>query len=348
MDTARYRDYLLKAIPTAKPASGGKQITCRCMFCPDGSSRDSRHMYISIPQQPYEPSLYYCHKCHSAGVVTYKQLISWDIYDEDIAIELINHNAECMKHPRLNSKYLNKTHYIMNVRTTTDNEISRFKLKYINDRLGCNFDYEELKRLKIVLNLKDLFNDNHIDTYTRDINVIDQLDINFLGFLSIDNAFLNMRRLCDKGLLIDSIDKRYINYKIHDKFDTSERFYTIPSLINVNSPERVKIHIAEGPFDILSIYKNVMHEYPGIYTSVAGSNYKGLVMYFLEVYKLIHVEFHLYPDNDKFGTINKMRSIADYLRPMNIPLYIHKNTYGNEKDYGIRPENIIDSIIQLN
>lgn len=346
MNTALYRDFLLKSIPSASSASGGRVINCRCFFCPDSRNPNSKHMYISIPQTKNEPSLYYCHKCHASGVVTYKNLIDWDIYDDEIALELIELNKSCKRYKNFN-KYTNKTHYPVKLITTRQDRGSEIKLKYINDRLGTNFTYEDCKRLKIVLNLDDVFKDNHISDLTRDKYIVDQLDMNFLGFLSIDNAFLNMRRVCDEGLVDKSIDKRYINYKLYDKYDTSERFYTIPTQVNLCSPERTKIHIAEGPFDILSIYHNVRGMEPGIYTSIAGSNYKGLVIYFLETYKIPYSEFHIYPDNDKSGSDKYLVKISQYLKPLRIPLYIHRNLYEGEKDFGVRPERIKESIIKF-
>ena len=346
MNTAQYRDYLLHAIPSASPASGGRVINCRCFFCPDSRNPNSKHMYISIPQNQNEPSLYYCHKCHASGVVTYKNLIEWDIYDDNIAMELIELNKACSKNKSF-SKFTRNTHYPVRVASTRVDKISEIKLKYINDRLGTNLTYEECRRLKIILNLYDVMKDNKIQDFTRDDMIVDQLDKNFLGFLSIDNAFLNMRRVCPEGLVEKSIDKRYINYKLYDKYDTSERFYTIPTTVNLCSSERVKIHIAEGPFDILSIYKNVRAEEPGIYTCIAGSNYKGLVIYFLETFKIPYCEFHIYPDNDKYGSTKNISKIAEYLRPLRIPLYIHRNMFPNEKDFGVRPENIRESIMSV-
>lgn len=346
MDTGHYRDYLLKAIPSASIASGGRVINCRCFCCPDSRNPSSKHMYISIPQSKDEPSLYYCHKCHASGVMTYKKLIEWDIYEDSIAMELIELNKKCSNNSSMR-KFINKTHYNVKLLKTKIDNISEIKLKYINNRIGTNIGYEELRKLKIVLNLNDLLKDNNITELTRAESIVEQLNYNFIGFLSIDNAFLNMRRICDEGLVDKSIDKRYINYKLYDKYDTSERFYTIPTCVNLCTPERVKVHIAEGPFDILSIYKNVRAEEPGIYTSIAGSNYKGLAMYFLETYKLPYVEFHIYPDNDKYGNTNNIKKIADYLRPLNIPTYLHRNTYNGEKDFGVRPENITESIMLL-
>ena len=345
MNVEQYRNYLLNTIPTASLASGGSVINCRCFFCPDSKNPSSKHFYISIPRNENEPSLYYCHKCHSSGVVTYKNLIAWDIYNDSVAMDLISHNKHIKS--RGYNKYFDKIHYNVISRTTTDSETSRIKLDYINKRLGYNFTYQELRDLKICLNLYDLINDNHISNLTRDKGIVDQLDANFIGFLSIDNAFLNMRRICNEGLVYKSIDKRYINYKLYDKYDTSERFYTIPTRVDLCVPERIKIHVAEGPFDILSIYKNLRREEPGIYTSIGGSNYKGIAMYFLEMYKLPYTEFHYYPDNDKYGSTANMKRIADYLRPLNIPMYLHRNTYPGEKDFGVSLDKINESIILL-
>ena len=278
--------------------------------------------------------------------MTYKKLIEWDIYDDNVAVELINHNKNCDSNSM--RKYMDRTHYVMRCISTTENDISAIKMKYINDRLGTNLNYKDFRDLKIILNLKDLLRDNNITDFTRHRNIVDQLDINFLGFLSIDNAFLNMRRLCDEGLVYESIDNRYINYKIFDKFDTSERFYTIPTAIDVLNPNRIKVHIAEGPFDILSIYKNVRKQEPGIYTCIGGSNYKGIAMYFLENYKLPLAELHFYPDNDKYGSTQKITNIAKYFFPMNVPVYLHRNIYPGEKDFGVHPTKINEAIQVLN
>lgn len=346
MNFQNYKDYLLRLIPTAKPASGGRVINCRCFYCPDSRDPRSKHFYISIPQSETDLSLYYCHKCHSSGVVTYKKLIEWDIYDEQLALELEAHNKHCSKFSK-NNKYLNRVIYRLNNSYITDSETSRIKLEMLNQRLGYSFTYEDLKRLKIVLNLQDLLRGNHVNHLTRNSNIVSQLDANFIGFISIDNAFLNMRRMCEEGLVYKDIDKRYINYQIFDKFDNSERFYTIPTRLDLTNPERVKIHIAEGPFDILSIYMNLRKEEPGIYTSIAGSNYKGIALYFLSTFKLPYVEFHYYPDNDRFGSNDKMRKIANFFYPTQAPFYIHRNLYPGEKDFGVSPNKIRESIEKI-
>ena len=169
--------------------------------------------------------------------------------------------------------------------------------------------------------------------------------VNFIGFLSYDNSFINLRRLVKKNIVYNTIDKRYVNYNIFEKIDNTSNYYTIPTSINCN--DTVKLCVAEGPFDILSIYLNLRHQEPGIYTSIGGSNYKGIAMYFLEQYKLPYVEFHFYPDNDKYGSTNNIQRIADYFKPLNIPSYIHRNTYPGEKDFGTDISKITESIMIL-
>lgn len=336
-----YTQFLLSTIPTAKVASGGREVKCRCFYCPDSKDPKHSHFYISIPEGG-QPSKYYCQKCGSRGFVTHNTLLDWGVWDDQVALELIEYN-KTVKIQSSNNRL--KIYRLIN-QLPRDNDISKFKLGYINSRLGTNYTYDDLVNLKIVLNLGDLLNSNHIEKLTRTNNIVDQLDINFLGFISIDNAFVNMRRLCDEGLVYKGIDKRYINYDIFSKDDTSQRFYTIPTQVDIFQIP-IKIHIAEGPFDILSIYENVRHREPGVYTSIGGSNYMGVIMYMIETLKLPCVEVHIYPDNDNIGNNRKMMFIYKHLKDLNINMYMHRNTYPGEKDFGVSPDHIQEQIVNM-
>lgn len=345
MNSDAYRKFLLSNIPSAKSAAGGREVTCRCFYCPDSSNPKSAHFYISIPQSEEEPSMYDCKLCHASGIVTNKTLLEWGIYDNNVAEDLILHNRKIKVNPK-NSKYFERRVYNVQNSYIQDSEVSQIKLKYINERIGTGLSYEDLKRLKIVLNLKDLLKSSNVTTLTRDPSIVDQLDINFMGFISIDNSYLNMRRICKEGLVYKSIDKRYVNYNIFNDFNT-DRFYTVPTSVDMCSTDRIKIHIAEGPFDILSIYLNCRHMEPGIYTSVAGSNYLGVITYFIENYMLPYVEVHLYPDNDKYGSKRNMEWIKRYLEPLKIPMLVHRNLYEGEKDFGVPVDRIKEAIIEM-
>lgn len=336
-----YRQFLISHTLNGKSASGGSEVNCRCFYCPDSHDPRHGHFYISIPQSPDEPSKYHCMKCHESGYVTHKTLLDWGIWDDQIATDLIEHN----KH----TKYLNKASRIAVNRLinpiAVDDQVSQIKLQYINDRLGLSLSYDDLARMKITLSLRELLRCNGIDRLTREENIVDQLNYNFIGFISIDNGFLNMRRVCDEGLVYKSIDKRYINYNIYGNFDTSHRFYTIPSQIDLLQGV-VNLHIAEGPFDILSIYHNLRHGEPGIYSSVGGSNYLGVIMYMIETIGLPWVNVHLYPDNDNSDD-RKIKYIYQQLKGINTPLYIHKNRYPGEKDFGVPLAKIDEYVYEM-
>lgn len=334
-----YRKYLLLTIPGAKPASGGREINCRCFECPDSEDRSHGHFYISIPQKEDEPSKFYCQKCHCRGWVTHHKLLDWGIYNDAIAIDLITHNRSIeLSGTR---KFDSREVYRINNDYITMDELSERKLSYINNRLGLKLTYDDLLDKKIVLNLNDLLKRNNV-ALTRNYNIVNELDQSFIGFISLDNAFCNMRRLVSPGKIFKSIDKRYVNYDIYKKFDNTERYYTIPTNIDMNRDTRIPLHIAEGAFDILSIYYNLRNQENGIYTSVAGSNYKGIVRHFITSMGLPYIELHLYPDNDMSGSVHVMADIAELVAPLGIPMYVHRNASQGQKDFGVSPDKIIE------
>lgn len=346
MNIEAYRDLLLSKIKTAKLVSGGTTIACRCFYCPDGKSLNSKHFYISIPPDNQTPSLYYCHKCHASGVVDYKKLIEWDIYDDNISVALTEHNKRCAISGK-NKIYYNNSIAMLRYYHVTDSESARIKANYINTRLGTNLTYNDFIRLKIVINIEDIITDTYLyqqPVLTRDANIVNQINNNFIGFITVDNKVVNCRRVCEEGLVYKSIDKRYINYNLYSGFQNSVNYYAIPATISGVPNERINIHIAEGAFDILSIYFNLRHCEQGIYSSVGGGNYIAPIMYYLERFGLSYCEIHIYPDNDNVGSDTVMNKIANYLRPMRIPLYVHRNLCEGQKDFGV-PLNCIKEYI---
>lgn len=341
---SRYIQFLKRSLPAAKEASGGTEIVCRCQYCPDSTDPSHGHMYISIPQNDEDISVFYCQKCHTSGLVNNRTLMEWGCYDPEISTALGHINQAAEKYGRTkgyNREIYNIKNHIYNT------QLAEFKLQYINQRLGINMAMEQALQEKIIFNIGDVLDFNKIQNYTRHLNIVKQLNDNFVGFLSLDNNFVNMRRICDKGIVYESIDKRYVNYNIFGKKDNTEKFYTLPCEFNPAIPERIKVHIAEGPMDILSIKYNLRKEY-ALYSAVGGSGYKGLIMYLMNTMKLWYIELHLYPDNDSSGSDRKINQIVQYLVPYHIPIYVHRNIMVGQKDMGVSADKIQESIIKLN
>lgn len=344
MDIDRYREFLKRNIPNARDASGNREIVCRCFSCPDSKDPNNGHFYISIPKDDQELSFFNCFKCNYSGIVNYQKLLEWGIFDHDIVIELSNHNKNIMSNPNSRHKLNNEKIYNLNNNYITQDNISEIKLNYINTRLGLNFTYQDIIDNKIILNLNDILSSNNINEFTRHPNIIKQLDSSFIGFISYDNAFINMRNLTNGGKVFKTIDKRYINYSIFNKTDNTCKFYVIPSMVDISSSEPIKLHIAEGAFDILSVKYNLRKETnQSIYVAVSGSGYKGLIRYFISTVKLMNLEIHIYVDSD--FDLWKIIDISNYLSAFKYPLYVHRNTIG--KDMGVSLDKINETIERM-
>ena len=331
-------------VPNVKMASGGKEITFRCPFCGDSQrDKNARHFYMSLPTDD-TPSLFRCFKCEARGVTTPKMLASIGITDSELAIGLETFNSSVLSLNKNKVYSDNRVYYLNNY--ISDCEMSHAKLGYINKRLGLDLSFQDLMNNKIVLKLFDLFMANPNLVPTRDDRIMRELNGAFLGFISIDNCFVNM-----KNLMLDqvskNINKRYINYVIFNKYDNTQKYYVPPANINFSRPGRIKIHIAEGPFDILSIKYNLRKEIDqNIYVSIGGNTYLHILETFINIYGLINLEPHIYLDND-VDAYRVCHSIADYTCDYNMPFYIHTNVYPNEKDFGVHHSHIKEEITKF-
>lgn len=335
-----YRNFLLSSIPGAKPASGGKEVLCRCRYCPDSSNPRHAHFYISVPQSEDELSFFNCYKCHSSGIVTNKTLIEWGIYDSAIGIDITLHNRKVMRNPR-NTMFRDDIIYNLRYNDITIDDLSKYKLDYINNRLGINLSFDDCIKHKIVINLDDILRQNNLSG-TRDGKVLELLDSSYIGFISVNNAFINMRKIVDKDLLY-GLNKRYLNYSLFNKFDNTHRFYVVPTQYDLTRP--IRLHLSEGPFDSLGILHNLRNGEMDndIYSSIGGSGYKGIIKYFINTLKLPNLEINYYPDAEIDQEI--LLDIAEVLEPFHFPFYIRRNDIG--KDFGVRKDQMREVLFEV-
>lgn len=338
------KNLLMETLPYANLGSGGKELYTRCMYCGDSTKHaNSTHLGINLGYNN-TPLYFHCFKCHVKGLITHKVLMDWGIFDQSLYININNYNKNVLSLPQ-NKKFNDRVVYKLNNNYISNNKLSEVKLKYINNRLKLNLTYDDLLQNKIVLNIYDLLNANHITNLTRHENLVSQMNESFLGFISQDNAFINLRNL-RPGKVDKSLDKRYINYNIFGKFNNTERFYTIPTQIDLTYPKPIKLNIAEGPFDILSIYHNIINkEKHTINSAILGSGYINILKHFIINMKLINLEVHVYIDNDvSYYIINQIREL---LRVYNMPFYLHRNMMNGEKDFGVSMDRIKEQIERI-
>ena len=149
------------------------------------------------------------------------------------------------------------------------------------------------------------------------------------------------------GKVYESIDKRYVNYNIFNKINNSQRYYVIPTNIDLLDTRPIKIYIAEGPFDILSVFYNLRNRDKTncIYAAIGGKAYLNIIKYFIQRQGLVNIELHICPDGDIGKDV--LYGIKDYLRLFSIPIFVHRNIYPEQKDFGVSLNKIRESVIQL-
>lgn len=331
------RDYLMSVIPEAKLASGGREINCRCRLCGDSHNLQSKHMYIGLGDAN-TPPMYHCFKCDEGGIVNGRFLRYMQLYDADMISKINSYVNKIVNQPG-NQIYKNfdKVYKlrVFNSKCTS----SDYKLAYLNNRLGLNLRYEDATSMRIVLNLEELLYINRIKELTRHHNIVNQLSKYFIGFLSLDNAFVILRNVKDivdpSAQIYEGIDKRYVNYNIFNKLDNHMNYYTVPKdPIDLCKPEPIMVNIAEGAFDAISIAENVVkNRYRNIYMAIRGNAYLNAMKYFIEDLGMLNIQFNIFADND----INDyyLQNIANYLVPFGNPVYLHRNIYEGEKDFGV-------------
>jgi len=344
----KLRDFLKKKFPDARDASGRKEIAMRCRFCGDSQTdMSARHLYISLGDDS-TPPMYNCFKCPASGILSPEILQRLVDCTEDGELLSILRNSN-LKIIRSSKNIIKKTQaYHIHNTFITDGVLSKAKLRYINKRLGLDLSYSDILENKMVLNLYDLLNKNRITKFTRYPNIMDQLNDCFMGFLSMDNGFLSLRNMVYKEKeLTKSINLRYVNYNIFEDGISNRKFYAIPSKCNVTSIEPINIRIAEGGYDINSIFYNLCdgNRVQNIYTSVGGKAYLNVVRLYLTDFGLSNVIFHIYTDGDV--KTESIKFISNILKPLGIPLYMHRNVFPGEKDFGVPKNRIKDQIIKL-
>lgn len=345
----KLKENLSILFPDHQLASNGREFRINCPMCErEGYPDKGYHLYISVFESD-KPPMYNCFRNSThRGVLTKSFIEQYSAYpqyvDTDL-LDLIRNQANRlagMNRYRFNKNYGFR---LINPIPKNDNR-SMIKLSYINKRLGTNLSLEDMVSLKIVLNLGEFIYNNRL-TLTRSDKSVFALDEYFVGFLSNNNAFIRLRRIPDSlGKEFTYIDKRYMNYKTIDDPNANNGYYIIPSVCDKLKP--IRINIAEGQFDILSVFLNLCgrNTNNNIYAAIGSNSYLTTMKYFLEEYGLINVEYHLYIDNDISN--NVLPTIKNtFCNELGYTVFVHVNMKDGEKDFGVPIDRIQEHVYQL-
>lgn len=338
MDTLDKLTEQLLTLPYAKYTSGRREIMIRCPFCGDSArNSNSTHFYIKVDINTSEKEIpvYYCHLCNAKGIVNSDFIRRLAIIDHNLISELNVYISDSMRSPKNRRLFKTSNKRIKLINPVPSNIPQTLtKIKYLNSRLGLRLSIDDLIKLKICINLYDLIDANRIEKLSMKPKMCDILDEHYIGFISYDNEYVNCRRVSDINA------KRYINYNLFGKYDNSRRFYVIPNKVDILNPEPIDIHLAEGVFDILSVFFNVhdCNMENSLYIAVGGTGYYNVIDYFIK-FGFIHHNLHIYSDSEI--PINFYKSIKRNLGDkIDGDIHLYYNTFKGEKDFGVPKDRI--------
>jgi hypothetical protein len=329
---------LLKSRGTYHVSVNGKQHYTRCPFCGDSRNLSHAHMSVHIDTFSETPMMYRCLKCDTKGLLTDSVLIELDLpIDAMIQKELKSFNRKAIRLGKL----VNLEFERFSVPLYQDTYTNQMKLDYLNGRLGTDINLTEARDKKIILNLFDFMSLNQLSFIDGiNYNTMKMLNDNYIGFLSTNNNCITFRDITGNQKC------RYFKVILNQKNVNPDTFYGIPGRgLSLLYTHDVNIHMAEGIFDILSIQKNLPHnsDYNYFYAT-CGFGGVTLLQYLLHHGINTGVNLHIYSDKDKSDWNHKKylfnnSGISNWLDH----IYIHRNQFGGEKDYGVPVSNIIDS-----
>lgn len=230
----------------------------RCPFCGD-SQKDYKdaHLYLKCDyDNPNEPILYNCFlaNCQVHGKVT-KQFMNKLGIRSKVADELVNQ--------RYSKLYAFKEAAIDIITGTPI--INSPQITYIESRLGSGFTLEDYDRFKIIWDIGTVYQ------YISDEKTLNTLpsNIDSISMLSDDKS-----TLLSRGFLENDNWR-----KVKIVSSNTRLFYTIKTVFNLFTDEVITVNIAEGIFDVLSIYKNFNDGPNSVFIATLGPDYAAAVNY---------------------------------------------------------------------
>ena len=339
----------LKTLPICKSSSNMRNWVVRCPYCGDSRKSNHGHFSILIDLQSDAPLLYRCFRCNESGILIPQVLEDLTLgYDESLNQQLSIFNKLSSSSSYFKDKVKN---FIIPI--PSDNPRNRYKLNYINNRLGTSLSFDDCVSYKIVLNFSEFIMANNIPVDIPDAtggmiksSLVKILDEKYLGFVSANNNKITFRDVSQdsSGFL-----GRYYKLTIDILNRSPNTFYSLMSKFNLLYTDPINIHIAEGTFDILSVYLNLKPEISqnSLFFASCGYSFSTILKYLIYTGVNTGIHLNIYSDADK--------SDKDHLSLLAKPFYqtwldnvtIHRNMSPGQKDFGVPIDKISDYSYRL-
>lgn len=308
-------DEILRCSPVHKKINN-YQYRIRCPICGD-SKKDPNdsHCYIKCSYDPTEPILYNCFLCNSNGRVG-----KWFLEKMGAPKKVIESvmNQRCNRIPSISST---------NVEILTGDPIMDSpQVKYIENRIGKGFTCEDYDKFKIVWDM------NNIREHITDRKVLNTLPSNHnsISFISDDKSVMMTRTF-----LSSENDHQWRKIRIIPGDHYS--YYIIKATMDIFTSDKIYVNIAEGIFDIISVYRNFNDGPNSVFIAALGSDYISTLNYAISKGFIgSNIIVKVYMDNG----INESQLVSNLKKYkwMFDSIYLYKNIIG--KDVGEKIEKI--------
>ena len=319
---------------------GSRQYVVRCPYCGDSHNLSHGHFSIRIdPTDPTDPLLYRCFKCENSGLFTIDTMRDLGLYvDNEVSKGL---SKLIYRSCKINKITDIKTEDYQVPGVNYERKITGEKIDYLEKRLGVEFSSMLLHDLNVIINLDEFIIMNKVPL-RQDLRYkyVEFLTKNYVGFLSKNKNLIVLR--CIRN---DPDMPRYRKVIINpSNFDTNT-FYGIPNKLDIMYTNEINVYIAEGTFDILGVYMNIMDKKMdnNYYYAACGFGIQSVLRNIIRMGINTGLNVHIYADKDKSDKeITKL--IRNYYPWLN-SLTIHRNGSGS-KDFGVPKDMIIDTSVK--
>lgn len=299
-------------------------------FCPwcEGPSTTKKHGHLYVDVN--EP-VFYCQKCggdKDAGTGLVLKLIVklGGNFEDFLDPSMITRSTHAYTRKNLDGRR-NVANFKSCEATSTDVTNYEVKTSYLYKRFGRVMDLQKIPRL--IFSIKAFLRENNIECPENQKYFLDELDRNYVGFVSTKGTTVIMRNCTDFGY-------RYYKFPLVDDTFFFSDFYGIRT--GMVTPEIPTVVLCEGVFDMITPLVNTGLESLKIkstYWAAAlgkGGLQKTLIGV-LDYCRVVKVNVHVLSDLDvPWYFYYKMRDL-----PFIDRFYIHYNKSG--KDFGDLPIN---------
>lgn len=324
----------------AKFNSSKTELMIRCPFCGD-SRRDKLHTHFYI--QNKSPYKYYCQRCNAKGYLNNVFFNAVEFDDEDTIILVNKQTKAFFKNTSVTRENLDSLEKILDLKYPKFDLSGIFgkKKSYVEERLKIDLTKKDLLKYKMINSIVDLVVLNKIKNIIAEeklFEFIENNDDEMVSFLSYDNSHV-ISRFYD-----GNHDRRYHTLNLMRPHDLGYKIFTIENEINLFEPE-IEVVMAEGWFDIVSVYHNFYKEKDNtkrIFVAVNGKYYN-LIPNLINRLGFLNLSLHIYSDAEISPEI--YRYMLNMKRIDGLTLSY--NTFGKEKDFGVSKDKIKIKNIKL-